>query len=159
MHEVPQIFRISHYLPTAERCYLVPPHPAWLTAQCHSITKACGIDRTYMHLLLVSTALLIFRAAVENFAIRSRLFLLSLSRATFTKMGNLCSKSANQDDQFSTPGRVLGSSSQTQPTSAPVPQKITSSTPGRVVGGTGANSGGDDPRSAAARAAEVCRMH
>ena len=72
-------------------------------------------------------------------------------------MGNLCSKSANQDDQFSTPGRVLGSSSQTQPTSAPVPQKITSSTPGRTVGGPGANSGGDDPRGAAARAAEVCK--
>ena len=113
-----------------------------------------------MHLLLVPTALLIIRAAVEDLAIRSRLFLLSLAPpATLTKMGNLCSKSANQDDQFSTPGRVLGSSSQTQPTSAPVPQKITSSTPGRAIGGTGTNSGGDDPRSAAARAAEVCREH
>lgn len=71
-------------------------------------------------------------------------------------MGGLCSKSANQDNQFSTPGRVLGSSSQNQPTSAPVPQKIISSTPGRTVGGSGAAAGGDDPRSAAAKAAEVC---
>jgi hypothetical protein len=70
-------------------------------------------------------------------------------------MGNLCSKSSNPPEQFSTPGRVLGSSSQSQPTSAPVPQKVVSTTPGRTVGGSTAASGGDDPRSAAARAAEV----
>lgn len=72
-------------------------------------------------------------------------------------MGNcFSSKSANQDDQFSTPGRTLGSSSQSQPSSAPVPQKIISNTPGRTVGVPGAATGGDDPRIAAARAAKVC---
>ena len=70
-------------------------------------------------------------------------------------MGNLCSKSANKDDNFSTPGRSLGSSSQNQPTTAPVPQKIPSSTPGRAVGGSQRPGSSSDPKSAAAAAAEV----
>ena len=69
-------------------------------------------------------------------------------------MGNLCSKSANKDDNFSTPGRSLGSSSQNQPTTAPVPQKIPSSTPGRAVGGSQRPGSSSDPKSAAAAAAE-----
>ncbi|KIW85936.1 hypothetical protein AYO21_08578 [Fonsecaea monophora] len=69
-------------------------------------------------------------------------------------MGNLCSKSANKPDNFSTPGRTVGASTQSKQTTAPVPQKITSSTPGRPLGGGDGASSADDARSAAARAAE-----
>ncbi|EXJ71629.1 uncharacterized protein A1O5_05437 [Cladophialophora psammophila CBS 110553] len=69
-------------------------------------------------------------------------------------MGNLCSKSSNKPDNFATPGRTVGSSTQPRQTSAPVPQKITSSTPGRALGGGDATPSADDARSAAARAAE-----
>ena len=70
-------------------------------------------------------------------------------------MGNLCSKSANQTDNFSGPGRTVGSSTQPKPTTAPVPAKITTSTPGRTLGGGDGAAATDDARSAAARAAEV----
>lgn len=74
-------------------------------------------------------------------------------------MGNICSKSANQPDNFSTPGHTLGSSAAPKPASAPPTQRLTASTPGRTLGGgsdsrDGANSP-DNARSAAARAAEV----
>ena len=76
-------------------------------------------------------------------------------------MGNICSKSANKDDSFSTPGRVLGSSA-AQPQAqgrasipaAAKPKPV--SEPPRQLG-----TGGDassDPRSAAARAAEVSAL-
>lgn len=72
-------------------------------------------------------------------------------------MGNICSKSANKDN-FETPGRTLGTSSDAPPRPATVPkQKLTATTPGRTLGsagGDGANSP-DNARSAAARAAEV----
>ncbi|KAK5958837.1 hypothetical protein OHC33_000681 [Knufia fluminis] len=73
-------------------------------------------------------------------------------------MGNICSKSANKDDNFSAPGRVLGASSDApQPARAQTPkQALTSSTPGRTLGSAG-NDGASSPndaRSAAARAAE-----
>ncbi|KAI4267504.1 MAG: hypothetical protein LQ337_008315, partial [Flavoplaca oasis] len=70
-------------------------------------------------------------------------------------MGNLCSRSSNKPDNFSTPGRVIGSSS--TPTSAPqnpraqIPKSATQGQ-GRTLGSGG--GGGDDARSAAARAAE-----
>ncbi len=72
-------------------------------------------------------------------------------------MGNLCSKSSNEADPFSQPGRVLGASSQQPPAkTAATPQKITSSTPGRTLGGQSSTTRAeDDARSAAARAAEV----
>lgn len=68
-------------------------------------------------------------------------------------MGGLCSKQSDSSDNFSRPGRVLGASSTSKQAtgSAPVPQKI-SAGPGRTIGG---GDGGSDPRSAAARAAEV----
>ncbi|KIV88458.1 hypothetical protein B0A52_02386 [Exophiala mesophila] len=70
-------------------------------------------------------------------------------------MGNLCSKSSNPPENFSTPGRPLGTSSQTKKTTTtPVPQKLTTSTPGRSLGGREGASSPDDARSAAARAAE-----
>ncbi|OCT51884.1 hypothetical protein CLCR_09206 [Cladophialophora carrionii] len=70
-------------------------------------------------------------------------------------MGNLCSKSANQPDNFSGPGRPVGSSGpQTKATSSPVPAKLTTSTPGRALGGGEGSTGTGDARSAAARAAE-----
>lgn len=73
-------------------------------------------------------------------------------------MGNICSKSANQPDNFSSPGRIVGSSTQPQPASAAVPARLTTSTPGRALGGGGGGDGStavDDARSAAAKAAEV----
>jgi len=71
-------------------------------------------------------------------------------------MGNLCSKSANQPDHFSTPGRTLGESAASRPqqSSAPLPQKVTTSSPGRTLGGTEGSSSPDNARSAAAKAAE-----
>ena len=71
-----------------------------------------------------------------------------------TAMGGLCSKSANEADPFTQPGRVLGNDN-AQPSSAPTPRRITSTTPGRTLGGTERASAADDARSAAARAAEV----
>ncbi|KAL6251149.1 hypothetical protein RBB50_001357 [Rhinocladiella similis] len=70
-------------------------------------------------------------------------------------MGNICSKSANQPDNFSTPGHTLGSSATPKPASAQPTQRLTASTPGRTLGGSrdGATSP-DNARSAAARAAE-----
>lgn len=73
-------------------------------------------------------------------------------------MGNICSKSANKDDNFDTPGRTLGTSSDAPPRPANVPkQKLTSSTPGRALGSAGGDGSQspDNARSAAARAAEV----
>ncbi|KIX04258.1 uncharacterized protein Z518_07812 [Rhinocladiella mackenziei CBS 650.93] len=69
-------------------------------------------------------------------------------------MGNICSKSANKPDNFSTPGRTLGSSAQPKPNSTTVPPKITASTPGRALGGRDGASSSEDARSAAAKAAE-----
>lgn len=71
-------------------------------------------------------------------------------------MGNICSKSSNQPENFSTPGRTLGSASQTpKATTAPVPKKVTTSTPGRTLGGRDEAPSPDDARRAAAKAAEV----
>ncbi|KAL8843408.1 MAG: hypothetical protein Q9176_002021 [Flavoplaca citrina] len=76
-------------------------------------------------------------------------------------MGNLCSRSSNKPDNFSTPGRVIGSSS--TPSSAPqnpraqIPKAATQGQ-GRTLGSGGrgeGGAGGGDARSAAARAAEA----
>lgn len=69
------------------------------------------------------------------------------------KMGNLCSKSSNEPENFSSPGRTLGSAPPNAPTSAAVPPQVTKNTPGRTLGG-GGNSP-DNARGAAAQAAEV----
>ncbi len=70
-------------------------------------------------------------------------------------MGNLCSKSSNEPDNFTGQGRTVGASSQNTPSSAPVPKKITSSTPGRSLGGRDGANSPEDAKSAAAKAAEV----
>lgn len=73
-------------------------------------------------------------------------------------MGNICSKSSNETDAFSQPGRVLGASSQQSSAtpSAATPKKISATTPGRTLGGqSSARAEEDNARSAAARAAEV----
>ena len=76
-----------------------------------------------------------------------------LPLTTTRTMGNLCSKSSNEPDHFSQPGRVLGSSADSpQPTRASVPPKISANTPGRTLGGDNA---AEDARGAAAKAAEV----
>lgn len=69
------------------------------------------------------------------------------------KMGNLCSKPSNEPDNFSSPGRTLGSAPPNAPTSAAVPPQVKKNTPGRTLGGEG--SGADNARGAAAQAAEV----
>lgn len=75
-------------------------------------------------------------------------------------MGNLCGKESK--DNFTGPGRVLGSAPPpSNNAKASVPAKIASSKP--KVGGPGRTVGGgeraeDDPRSAAAAAAEVRSM-
>ena len=69
-------------------------------------------------------------------------------------MGNCCGKKSS--DNFANPGRTLGSASSAhQPSSDQVPSKIASTR--RSLGGapTGGDGTGDDPRAAAARAAEV----
>ncbi|KAI1616719.1 hypothetical protein EDD37DRAFT_66324 [Exophiala viscosa] len=69
-------------------------------------------------------------------------------------MGNLCSKSANQPDNFSNPGRTLGEDPQTRSEPGPRPRNLTATTPGRTLGATEGPPSPDDARSAAARAAE-----
>ncbi|KAK5054615.1 hypothetical protein LTR84_001506 [Exophiala bonariae] len=70
-------------------------------------------------------------------------------------MGNICSKSANQPDNFSTPGRTIGATPQNSTaTTTPVPKKVTANTPGRTLGGRVEAPSPDDARAAAARAAE-----
>jgi hypothetical protein len=73
-------------------------------------------------------------------------------------MGNLCSKSANPTDNFAGQGRVVGTAPKPA-SSAPVPQKITTTSPGRPLGGGesgGVRSDGtSNARSEAARAAVV----
>ncbi|RMZ89813.1 hypothetical protein DV736_g2944, partial [Chaetothyriales sp. CBS 134916] len=70
-------------------------------------------------------------------------------------MGNLCSKSANQSDNFSGPGRQLGSANESEPASAPIPKQVTASSPGRALGGRDGAQSPDDARGAAAKAAEA----
>ncbi|PGH33335.1 hypothetical protein GX50_03812 [[Emmonsia] crescens] len=73
-------------------------------------------------------------------------------------MGSLCSKSANPAEPFTQPGRVLGTNpNPPQAPRASLPRKVGSSqaNPGRTLGGgQGPGQGKDDPRNAAARAAE-----
>lgn len=73
-------------------------------------------------------------------------------------MGSLCSKSSNEpsSDNFSSPGRIVGS----VPSAAPSNQRAQiprTTTGGRTLGGSGGSGGAaaDDARSAAAKAAEV----
>ncbi|KAK5091060.1 hypothetical protein LTR05_001240 [Lithohypha guttulata] len=83
----------------------------------------------------------------------------SSHRDPFTNMGNICSRSANKDDNFSGPGQTLGSSSDA-PRPVPVTKKQTiAGTSGRPLGsaggdGTSSPAPPDGARSAAARAAE-----
>ena len=69
-------------------------------------------------------------------------------------MGNLCSRSSNEPDPFSTPGRTLGSSAPSQPPkpTASVPSNVKSS-PGRTLGGSGTTSEADNDAAARARKA------
>lgn len=69
-------------------------------------------------------------------------------------MGNLCSRSSNEPDHFSSPGRVIGSAPPI-PASVPVPKTTNPNSPGRPLGG-GIDRSEDpsDLRTAAATAAE-----
>lgn len=73
-------------------------------------------------------------------------------------MGNLCSKSANQPDNFANPGRTLGEGTQTRAEPAPRPRNLTATTPGRTLGASEGPSSPSDARSAAAKAAEVSKL-
>ncbi|EER44359.1 conserved hypothetical protein [Histoplasma capsulatum var. duboisii H88] len=67
-------------------------------------------------------------------------------------MGSLCSKSANPPEPFAQPGRVLGTSPHPPPQA---PRASLSASTGRTLGGAHSpGQGKDDPRNAAARAAE-----
>ena len=71
-------------------------------------------------------------------------------------MGNLCGKPSNDDDNFSAPGRPVNSAPPPKPAAAaaPIAKPAQAQIANRTLGGT--NSGAEDPRAAAARAAEVC---
>ncbi|KGO47577.1 hypothetical protein PEX2_090710 [Penicillium expansum] len=74
-------------------------------------------------------------------------------------MGNICSRSSNQADPFSQPGRVVGTSSgSTAAPRAPLPAKTNwKATPGRTLGeGTtdASTAGTDEARANAAIAAQ-----
>ncbi|KAI4106568.1 MAG: hypothetical protein LQ339_003028 [Xanthoria mediterranea] len=75
-------------------------------------------------------------------------------------MGNLCSRSSNKPDNFSTPGRVVGSSSSSSapaaPTQTPRAQIPKGHGQGRTLGSTTTAAAGreNEARDAAARAAE-----
>jgi hypothetical protein len=75
-------------------------------------------------------------------------------------MGNLCGKTSKEEDNFTGPGRVLGSAPAPQnnakasvPASQQPKQKPVVGGPGRTLGESSGDVG--DARSAAARAAEV----
>ncbi|KAJ4301873.1 hypothetical protein N0V90_003969 [Kalmusia sp. IMI 367209] len=78
-------------------------------------------------------------------------------------MGNLCGKES-KDENFQGPGRTLGSAP-APATKASAPARIANDSssratpkvtgPGRTVGGAGGSDGANDPRAAAAAAAEV----
>lgn len=69
-------------------------------------------------------------------------------------MGACCGKSSTSDgDHFATPGRTLGDAPPSQPASSSVP-RIANASPGRTLGAS-SSAAGDDPKTAAARAAEV----
>lgn len=79
----------------------------------------------------------------------------STSSFPTSEMGNCCGRQSS--DNFSTPGRTLGSAPapQSKSSSTPLPKKI-SSNPGKSLGGSSSTGdGSEDPREAAARAAEV----
>ncbi|KAE8147409.1 hypothetical protein BDV25DRAFT_160443 [Aspergillus avenaceus] len=70
-------------------------------------------------------------------------------------MGNICSRSKNEPESFTTPGRVLGSNPSPAPNKpagprAPLPAKATT---GRPLGGGGAPGAGDDTADARSNAA------
>ena len=69
-------------------------------------------------------------------------------------MGNICGKESKEDN-FSQPGRVLGSAPPQGPKTAPVPKKVGG--PPRTLGGSSNEASGDaaDARRKAALAAEV----
>ncbi|EEH45719.1 uncharacterized protein PADG_01869 [Paracoccidioides brasiliensis Pb18] len=72
-------------------------------------------------------------------------------------MGSLCSKAYNPTEPFAHPGRVLGTNpNPSQAPRAPLPHQVNSqANAGRTLGGSqGSSRGNDDPRNAAARAAE-----
>jgi hypothetical protein len=78
-------------------------------------------------------------------------------------MGNLCGKSSKEDN-FHGAGRTL-ESAPAPATKASIPARVANAGgssakpkvtgPGRTVGGAGGSDGADDPRTAAAAAAEV----
>jgi len=70
-------------------------------------------------------------------------------------MGNLCGK-PKDDDNFSAPGRPVNSAPPPKPAAAaaPIAKPAKAQIANRTLGGT--NSSAEDPRAAAARAAEVC---
>lgn len=76
-------------------------------------------------------------------------------------MGNLCSRSSNETDHFSQPGRVVGTNTPRQHAAprAPLPPKTNwKATPGRTLGESNTNSsaaGADEARANAAIAAQV----
>ena len=75
-------------------------------------------------------------------------------------MGNICSRSSNEADPFSQPGRVVGTNSgSTDASRAPPPVKTNwKATPGRTLGESTTHSsaaGTDEARANAAIAAQV----
>lgn len=71
-------------------------------------------------------------------------------------MGNICSRSSNEPEAFSGPGRVVGASPSQPAPRAPLPTKNWKNTPGRTLGESGETQGGaDEARSNAAIAAQV----
>lgn len=73
-----------------------------------------------------------------------------------TTMGNICSR--NDSDNFSQPGRVVGTNPPNAAPRASVPAKTNwKATPGRTLGQSdGTNAGADEARANAAIAAQVC---
>jgi hypothetical protein len=74
-------------------------------------------------------------------------------------MGNICSRSRNETDNFNQPGRVVGTNPPNAAPRASVPAKTNwKTTPGRTLGereSDSTNAGADEARANAAIAAQV----
>ncbi|KAF4123364.1 hypothetical protein GMORB2_6065 [Geosmithia morbida] len=68
-------------------------------------------------------------------------------------MGNICGKT--ESDNFSSPGRIVGSAPPAGPKSAPVPKKAVVGGPGRTLGADRGSSSAESPDQARQRAAEA----
>lgn len=102
-----------------------------------------------------SLSIAVREASTSSFPLNRNAILVSTAPVhLLAAMGNICGKESKSDN-FSQPGRVLGTAPTPGPKTAPVPKKVGG--PPRTLGGSSNEASGDagDARKKAAQAAEV----